>query len=45
MTRARRRAILAAARFEADRGNHETARLLFATLDISYVAPAAKEGN
>lgn len=42
--RQRRDSILAAARFEASRGNHETARLLFASVDISYVPAApAKE--
>lgn len=37
MTRQRRSSILAAARYAAAQGNHEQARLLFATLDISYI--------
>ena len=52
MTRARRKSIILSARAAAERGEHETARILFATVDMSYV-PAkdlqwisvVKEGN
>jgi hypothetical protein len=37
LTRARRIAILASARLAAKRGDHMLARLLFASVDISYV--------
>ena len=42
MTRSRRRSILIAARHAAANGQHETARLLFACLDITYVYKESK---